>query len=649
MSLLKQLLLSVTVALLVIVAGTMGLSAHSARTYLQEQLETQSENAVTSLALSLSQPANQDPVTQSLLMSALFDTGQFHAVRLVSPEGSTLFEREQSLEALQSQTPSWFQRLMPLPRATSERAVSNGWNPLGVVSVTVDNRIAQVTLWHNSLRLLVWVLLAGVIWFSFVGWLLRWFRRMLEQEVSQQVTRIGTSHEVEARAPAVPELREVATVIQSTHARVQRAEQKQQARIDVLELETNSDPITQLPNRKYFINELKKALQSQVQGHVLLVRQRDLLALNQHHSRHEIDQWLRAVAQQLKAALPQLPDGQVHVARLNGSDFAVLLTGQQGPGVMRCVQQLRGLLQSLRMDLGENSWSRWAFALTAYTSQDSISHVLARLDQGLMQAESAGHGDIEYVERLRQHDSMLLAGESNWQQLLQSALEAPGALRLQHHVVPSVSLTGSDARKEAGLELRDSEGQWLEAPLFLPAAVRLGYSGAFDLQAIQLALPMLEDSTGEDVVVRISLPSLEQPDWLARLQTQLEAAHQHHAPQVLQRLVLELDAHAFEAAPDAAFAMTDVVQRAGMGVALRRLDQAPKALMHMASLRLRFVKIGGYFAEQALQNPGAQHLLEAMIATAQAQQAKVYVTDSVSAAAADWLRVKGASLPVVNQ
>ena len=77
MSLLKQLLLSVSCAILAILVGTLWFSVDSARQYLSSQLQAQAESAATSLALTLSQPSNQDPVTQELLIAALYDTGQF--------------------------------------------------------------------------------------------------------------------------------------------------------------------------------------------------------------------------------------------------------------------------------------------------------------------------------------------------------------------------------------------------------------------------------------------------------------------------------------------------------------------------------------------------------------------------------------------
>ena len=106
MSLLKQLLISVTVAIVAILIGTLAFSIGAARQYLDGQLQSESENAASSLALSLSQPANQDPVTQELLMMALFDGGQFKLIRLASPEGETLFERRRDKDITDSSAPA---------------------------------------------------------------------------------------------------------------------------------------------------------------------------------------------------------------------------------------------------------------------------------------------------------------------------------------------------------------------------------------------------------------------------------------------------------------------------------------------------------------------------------------------------------------
>ena len=649
MSLLKQLLLSVSVAIVGILLGTLAFSIDAARSYLTEQLQSQSENAASSLALSLSQPGNQDPVTQELLMAALFDTGQFAAIRLVAPDAHVLFERERKTVEMEERAPEWFRHLLPLPRPQAERAISDGWRQVGSLSVVVDNRFATDALWSSSTRMTSLILVAGSAWAVFVGFLLRWFRRVLREEIEAQVLRIGTNQVAgsEVAESRVAELASVSHAIQHTHVRVQQAAQAQTQRIEILELETNSDPVTHLPNRKYFVNELQKQLLAgdQAQGHVLMVRQRDLQAMNTSYARHEVDEWLKSVWQQVQQLLADNAQVQAQLARLNGSDFVVLLPGGLGPEGMHMVQQLRKLLQSQNLALGAGQWTRWAFALTAFIGTDTVGDVLSRLDRGLMQAESAGHGDVEYAEPTRNTPGAV-AGEHNWQQLLTGALQASQALSIAVQAYTSTSQAGADVRHEASLELHEADGRVLGGALFLPAAVRLGLSAAYDVQALSLGVDWLAQHSGATLVVRVSVPSLDQEEFVPQVRALLQTPRARALGAGLQHLVLELDAHALEVAAPRVTALCEMAQQEGVGVGLRRLDQSPKSLWHLPSLSLRYVKLGGYFAEQSLGNSGVRHLLEAMISTAQEQTAQVYITDAVAAEAAKWLHAKGASLPV---
>src|SRR5690606_11347301 len=153
--------------------------------------------------------------------------------------------------------------------------------------------------------------------------------------------------------------------------------------------------------------------------------------------------------------------------------------GNLGPEGMHMVQKLRHLLRSQSMALNDTQWSRGAFALTAYTAADSVTDVLSRLDQGVMQAESAGHGDGEYAEQAP-YPGAVIAGEGRWQQLLGKALQAPRQLQIAVQAFTSASLIGTDVRHEASLELHEDDGRVLGGPLFLPAVVRLGMSGDYD-------------------------------------------------------------------------------------------------------------------------------------------------------------------------
>ncbi|HLU15639.1 MAG TPA: LapD/MoxY N-terminal periplasmic domain-containing protein, partial [Burkholderiaceae bacterium] len=93
MTVLRQLLLSVTVVVALILVGTLVFSVNASRDYLSMQVQSESDNAATSLALMLSQPANQDQASRELLITALFDSGHFEVIELHDSDGNELVAR----------------------------------------------------------------------------------------------------------------------------------------------------------------------------------------------------------------------------------------------------------------------------------------------------------------------------------------------------------------------------------------------------------------------------------------------------------------------------------------------------------------------------------------------------------------------------
>ncbi|ODS93830.1 MAG: diguanylate cyclase [Comamonas sp. SCN 65-56] len=656
MSLLSRLLISVTLALAVILVGTLGWSVTAARQYLDGQLESEGDNAASALALSLSQPANQDAVTRELLMMALFDTGKFDAIAFTDVGGKPVFEREQAPQAhYKGQAPAWFAQLLPLSAPRAQREVSDGWKQVGQLSLTVNNGYAYDALWHSSTRMALLVLVAGLAWALFVAGLIRWFRRLLRQQVEAQVMAIGKQAassdalgtEPDTGSAQVAELASVVSAIHATRERVRATAQEQGERIESLQLELHSDPVTGLANRRYFINELRRMLGAPAgsggNGHLMLFRQRDLLAVNAQLNHAGADAWLATVGQQVKAVLAGegSADHPIQLARLNGSDFIVLIPRVDGLHALTLVERIRQTLEGLRVMLADARRCRWAYALTDYTSGSAVGEVLARLDQALMRAESAGHDEVEFLTQDDAQTGKPVAAQGQWQQMLEQALSTPGALSLR---LRPLALDGQrqTLQQEASLALHAGDGSTLGGALFLPVAVRLGLSGAFDAEAIKLGLAWLAEHADDALVVRISLPSLAQPRFQPQVQSILQAA----APQTTARLVLELDAYALQTDAEEVATFAREVTACGAGMALRRLDQSPMALAQLHALTLRYVKLGGDFAEQALASPGTRQLLIAMLDTARGLQVPALVPALVAAEAAVLLRERGANLLV---
>ncbi|MDH1522148.1 MULTISPECIES: bifunctional diguanylate cyclase/phosphodiesterase [Achromobacter] len=624
MSILRQLLLSVTLAISVILLGTLALSVNSAREYLSGQLQVQSTDAAVSLALSLSQPANNDPVVQELLVSALYDGGHFSLVRLTDPDGKVLIERRSTATA--ASVPAWFQALAPLDSQAASHAVSDGWRQIGEVTLIANDAYAWEALWRSSLKMIALVVGAGILWAIFAFVLVGWIKNRLLREISDHVRGIGRDapgEQVEAR---VPELSGVVQALNQTRERIHASVEEQNAKIESLELELNQDPVTGLPNRKYFVNEFRRALETRAApgtsrvdgGHVLVFRQRDLADLNRHMPREFIDQWLRTACERIQGTLKRMHVAAPMLARLNGSDFALLLPGCAAPQAMMVAEQVRADLHASRIPVGEGHLCRWAQAMTDYGHGSQAGAVLARLDFGLMRAESAGNDQVVIAGATDTH-SPSEAGERAWKDAIQTALEGR---HFELSTEPLLALNGRVVRTEAMLMLRTAPDQEpIPATLFIPPAVRLDLVAECDLEAVRLGLEWLASHAGE-LAVRVSLPSLRGQKFLRQLALLLT----ENRP-LARRLYVEIDAHGLVECHEQITAFARVAAEFGAHIGVRRLAQQFGAVAQLHTLPLSYVKLGGGFVGGMSQSPGSQQLTASVLETARSLGIAVYAED----------------------
>lgn len=624
MSILRQLLLSVTLAISVILLGTLALSVNSAREYLSGQLQVQSTDAAVSLALSLSQPANNDPVVQELLVSALYDGGHFSLVRLTDPDGKVLIERKSTATA--ASVPAWFQALAPLDSQAASHAVSDGWRQIGEVTLIANDAYAWEALWRSSLKMIALVVGAGILWALFAFVLVGWIKNRLLREISDHVRGIGRDapgEQVEAR---VPELSGVVQALNQTRERIHASVEEQNAKIESLELELNQDPVTGLPNRKYFVNEFRRALETRPAagtsridgGHVLVFRQRDLADLNRHMPREFIDQWLRSACERIQGTLKRMHVAAPMLARLNGSDFALLLPGCAAPQAMMVAEQVRADLHASRIPVGEGHLCRWAQAMTDYGHGSQAGAVLARLDFGLMRAESAGNDQV-VIAGATDMQSPSEAGERAWKDAIQTALEGR---HFELATEPLLALDGRIVRTEAMLMLRTAPDQEpIPATLFIPPAVRLDLVAECDLESVRLGLEWLASHSGE-LAVRVSLPSLRGQKFLRQLALLLT----ENRP-LVRRLFVEIDAHGLVECHEQITAFARVAAEFGAHIGVRRLAQQFGAVAQLHTLPLSYVKLGGGFVGGMSQSPGSQQLTASVLETARSLGIAVYAED----------------------
>lgn len=632
MSISRRLFLSVVLLAGLLVIGTQaaGLAANYRASV--ERQKRHVETAAASLAWVLSQ-SHTTPTQWQTLATDLQRHGGYALVRIQEHYTGRMVEAGQ-LGETPARADGSLQQGRPSQIVATRTFRSADGTYVG--SVAVYNPVVPILeapFLTESVAQLVLIVAGLLIWYSYMSRLYDRLKRGPMKRLTDNLAHIGQAGVDPKLAESLPrELQPLGTALIQSHQRVHDQLRQQRARIDALENETYHDPVTRLPNRKFFNESLRRAVQRDggVDGHLLIFRQRDMAEINRQMKREATDQWLRLACAQLGKTIKEQAGAGAVLVRINGSDFAALLPGLPSPRAAVLAERLRRELRVLRLPLRTHGWCRWAMALTPYTVGEQGSDILARLDHALMRAEIA---ESDEVEPAFSQTGNRIDGEYGWQDILTRALE-------QHRffltLYPRQDAEGQVLHTEAQLTLRDQDSpEPLHAQLFMPPAARLGLSADCDIQAIRMSMDQLVTRDG-DMVVRVSLPSLEQAHFLKRLEDVLR-----DRPEQARHLIIEIDAHGLVDYFHNVQALCEIAARTGVRVGVRRLSEQFAALERLHQLPLAYLKIGGSFVQGITRSPGNQQLAGTVIQVARTLDIPAYAEGAEEPAARELLQAIG--------
>lgn len=507
MSMYRQFWLALFTSMLLAFGGSLIASLLSARAYLESQLSIKNADNASALALSLSL-SNSEPATIELTTTALFDSGHYELIRVVDPEGHQIVERVGVVD--DRDAPQWFMRWLPIHATPGQAKINNEVQQVGTVTVVSHNHFAYAMLWGS-----VWPTIAAMTFACLVGGslgaiILGRLKAPL-QAVIDQATAITERRFVTIDEPAVPELKHLALAMNATIRRLRTMFQDEAARLETLRREANFDPLTGLANRNHFMARLRQALDAEDagEGTLLLIRLADLAGVNRRLGRDTTDEFLRCAGEVI-AECPAV-GSQGLAARLNGADFAILLTGESDAQATAS-GLLAALIEAGRPFVNDRAVA-W-IAIGRFGQGTDIAALLARVDRALATAEVEGGNSI--YEAVVDVASPLPRNADQWSQVITRALDGQG-LRLGSF--PVLDTCGRLSHRESPLRLLTTEnGEWLTAGSFLPIAERLKLTPALDLAAVTLGLQDLRSEPElAGLAINISASSVANASFRERL------------------------------------------------------------------------------------------------------------------------------------
>jgi diguanylate cyclase (GGDEF)-like protein len=578
-SLRRQLLAGVSIGFLLLLAGVEAIHIAAARRTVQQQLESGTQEAATSLGLALGALLTQGDLTLAeTVVNPVFDRGDYERIVLLSIDGAVLVERRLPVSGLG--VPAWFAAALPLTAPTAESLVTAGWKQIGRVRVTGHPRAAYQQLWHAAWGSLAWL----AAWYAAaLAAALAFLRGVLRplDDIERVAVAIGErDFSAVAALPRARELRHVAEAINALSVKVRRAVEAEGARAEALRREAYQDSLTGLLNRRGFATDFQARMRDAVdifRGALLLLQFRDFAAYNREAGYARGDAVLEAAG---RAVADCAARAGTRAARWSGAAFALALPNAPAAQAEALARELAGALHAALP--GADAPARSVGVASFDGPAPELTRLLAAADNAAARAAAQG-GEVASVEVTAAAAPL---GSGAWRARLERALAEDG---FELWVQPVLALPGGAAlQREIHARLRGEAGAPpVAAAAFFPMAVRHGLAEAIDRLILERVMSRLERAPHDgEIAVNVSPPSAAAPAFAAWVEERLRAA-----PAVARRLVFELSESGSARDRAAVQAFAALLRRCGARFALDNFGLHPESIQLMRALLPAYVKL----------------------------------------------------------
>jgi diguanylate cyclase (GGDEF)-like protein/PAS domain S-box-containing protein len=378
---------------------------------------------------------------------------------------------------------------------------------------------------------------------------------------------------------------------------------------DRLWREARQDPLTGLPNRRLFFEDLQEILSDdEVQLHsgLLLVDLDGFKNVNDSRGHDVGDRVLAAVAERIVASVPA---DECLVARLGGDEFAILSRDCAHPGgYLEHASEVVAAFDEPVQAGGEEFTLSASIGAVGYPIVGTTpGEVMRAADLTLYRAKATGRN--RWVAYDRDESAPQLSRHTLATELPRAINRNEFSMRYQ----PMVSLvTGEVTGVEAVVRWRHPGVGLLTPAQFLPLAIESGHIVELSRWVLEVACDQLK--AWHDVAPELCMSVNLVPVHLQRpglAETILSALADRDLPARL--LQLELDSAALTGdAPGAVETIRDLV-RAGVRVAIDEFGTGQANLAYLSRLPLHGLKIAGALLEPLQPGPNKQNGHEAVL------------------------------------
>jgi diguanylate cyclase (GGDEF)-like protein len=380
-----------------------------------------------------------------------------------------------------------------------------------------------------------------------------------------------------------------------------------------------SDPLTQLPNRRYLMDRIEKAiangLRRRTQGALLMIDLDNFKTLNDTQGHHQGDLMLQEVATRILGCVREVDT----VARLGGDEFVVLLE-DLSETAEEAATQAKNVGDKILVALGapyllesSSHESTASIGITLFgEASEQIDDPLKRADMAMYQAKLAGHNTLRFFdEQMQVAVNARAAMESGLRQAWQKN-------QFVLFYQPQVSANGQVIGVEALLRWQHPQRGMVSPAEFIPVAeesgliVQIGH-WVLETACAQLALwahqPDLATLT---ISVNVSARQFYQQDFVEKVIQTLEQTGAK-----AQQLKLELTESILVSSVEDVIGKMNALKACGVGFSLDDFGTGYSSLSYLKRLPLDQLKIDQGFVRDILTDSNDAAIARMVIALAE--------------------------------
>ncbi|WP_456450227.1 diguanylate cyclase domain-containing protein [Hydrogenimonas sp.] len=430
MSLTKQIGIVVSLLLLLLLGGVLGLYFFKTKSFYEARLTADAQEITHTLSLSLRSDL-KDANKSTAIIDAAFASRLYTEISLEDLKSGRLIYVKRKPEEL-SEVPGWFVQNLHIQAPHAEEVIEGANDRFAKLAVVTDRSAIYRQMYDLFVYTVGLFVVFGIVGLILLNLVLKVILRSLENIKNQAEGVIHNRFIIQKEIPATTELKNVVLAMNSMVKRVKElynrsAEMMRQSQ-EMLYL----DHATGLFNRRYFQLKLPEYLlanDTRSRGTLMIVRMKGIIEGNKKIGRKKMDELLHSFARILKEVTEKVHEPLI--CRVNGTEFALLLPtfnrmraddlGQTLISKHLLLSEQYGLRETLKLSIGACEYER----------KVQPGKLLSCVDSAL--SDAAMYNESHIVSYELDDANRPTAGKGEWRDIITKALKEG---RFKPHFLP---------------------------------------------------------------------------------------------------------------------------------------------------------------------------------------------------------------------